>query len=243
MREGLINIDSLTAYTRDNVPVNVSGTLYYRVTDAYKSCFAVQNSSQAVGNLGTSASRAILGKFEYDEINSDRNVINSALVLSIQKNCEIWGIECTKFEIQDIQPENSEVKRQLELQVHAERSRRENDLNTTASIRTSEGLKEAAILKSEGELITSNNSADAKKYALDTETSARIKLLSDTVVALGGDYKAAVEYLVEMNRVEQLKEIAKGNNNSTYFLPTGLLNDAQKFLSSSSLLLEKSNYK
>jgi regulator of protease activity HflC (stomatin/prohibitin superfamily) len=36
-------------------------------------------------------------------------------------NPPAWGITCTKFEIQRFEPENNQVKRQLELQMEAER--------------------------------------------------------------------------------------------------------------------------
>jgi regulator of protease activity HflC (stomatin/prohibitin superfamily) len=79
-----------------------------------------------------------------------------------------WGVECTKFEIQSFQPANREVevrifrwifsthlfyfvsKRQLELQMEAERNRRKQLLDTQAQINVAEGQKQRVILESEG---------------------------------------------------------------------------------------------
>jgi len=42
--------------------------------------------------------------------------------------------------LQDFGPMNDSVARQLEKQMEAERARRENELNTQAKVRTSEGV-------------------------------------------------------------------------------------------------------
>lgn len=61
-----------------------------------------------------------------------------------------WGAECTKFEIQLFEPQNAQIKRQLELQMEAERRRRQQELDTRANINIAEGAKQSAILHSEG---------------------------------------------------------------------------------------------
>jgi regulator of protease activity HflC (stomatin/prohibitin superfamily) len=227
MREGFIPVHGLNAYTKDNVPVTIVGSLFYRAVDSYKVCFGVTDYIGSTTQLGTSAARAVIGQFEYDNINADRNQINQTSTKTIDDGCAAWGITCTRFEIQDFGPQNDHVKRQLELQVAAERSRRENELNTLAKIRTAEGEKTAAVLKSEGELVAARNLADAEKYRLDTETSARVRLLEETVWAFG-DPTAAAEYLVEMARSEQLRAIAVGPGNTTYFLPANLLSSMDR---------------
>lgn len=79
----------------------------------------------------------------------------------------------------------------------------------------------------QGELTSARNTTDAVKYRLDAETAARTLLIRETVNALNGDHVAAARYLIEMARVEQLKAIANGHNNSTFFLPTELLASLQ----------------
>lgn len=231
MREGLIPVDELHAYTKDNVPVTITGSLFYRATNSYKACFEAQDYYRAVQQLGTSAARAVIGQFEYDDINSDRNAINSSLCKIIDESCSSWGVTCTRFEIQDFRPQNDHVEKQLELQVAAERTRRENDLNTRSKLRTAEGEKEALVLKSEGELAATKNAADANKYRINAETDSRTRLIDETVRALGGNHEIASNYLIEMNKIEQLSAMATGPNNITYFLPTDLLSTIKRFSS------------
>lgn len=217
----------------DNVPVLVTGTLFYRVSDSYKATFAVQDYIGAVRQLGTSAARAVIGKWTYDEINGDRVRLNLSLSQQIQAGGEPWGVSCTRFEIQNIAPENEHVKKQLEKQVAAERQRRENELNVRATVNTAQGERDAAILHAEGErsaliqraegqALADRLKADAAKYTFDTETEAKTRLIKDTVTAFG-DSNLAATYLIEMARTQQLQALAHGPNNATYFLPSDLL--------------------
>lgn len=240
-RECLIPIHSLNAYTKDNVPVTISGALFYQVVDSYKAIFGVQDYVTSVESLGMSAARSVIGRFDYDQINEDRNQINKALTESVHSSCDPWGIICGRFEIQDFKPQNEHVKRQLELQMEEERKRRANELNTQALITTAEGAKRAAVLKSEGELIATKNEAEAryfelvkiadgKKYQLEQEAAAKAILVTAIINAvdpektLTGEKLASLvtDYLMEMNRIDNLRAVANGPNNTTYVLPADL---------------------
>ncbi|KIJ04622.1 hypothetical protein PAXINDRAFT_104093 [Paxillus involutus ATCC 200175] len=116
-RETSIPISDLNGFTSDNVPVLVSGSLFFRVQNAYDACFSVNNFNENVKQIGTSAMRSVVGSFYYDAIISDRNGINDKLRNVIGNSIQSWGIECTRFEIQTFKPSNREVERQLELQM------------------------------------------------------------------------------------------------------------------------------
>lgn len=61
-----------------------------------------------------------------------------------------WGVDCTRFEIQNFRPSNRDVEKQLELQMAAERERRKKILDTQALVNVAEGHKQRVILESEG---------------------------------------------------------------------------------------------
>lgn len=71
------------------------------------------------------------------------------IILWVSCHSQKWGIECTRFEIQDFRPSNREVEKQLELQMQAERERRKQILDTQALVNVAEGHKQRAILESE----------------------------------------------------------------------------------------------
>ncbi|KAF8650695.1 hypothetical protein AX16_005069 [Volvariella volvacea WC 439] len=236
LRESSILIPNLPGYTSDNVPVTCSGSLFYKITDGYKSCFEVSDVQENIRNTGMSAVRSILGQFTYDQVISDRNEINTTLNKVIGNSIANWGVECSRFEIQTFQPANREVERQLELQMEAERHRRKQLLDTQAQINVAEGQKQRVILESEGHLAAKTNEADATYKVLIREAEARqqqavmeaqavASQIEDIARSIAenkdavkqSDREKALQLLVELKRLEQLKAIASSSNNSTYF--------------------------
>lgn len=232
MRECSINIMDLHAYTKDNVPVNITGTLFYQISDSYKACFHAQNVVRQIGEIGTSASRSIIGTMDYDEIISDRNSINMHLTQKIGKSCNHWGVDCTKFEIQEFKPQNRDVELQLERQMKEERERRAQILNTEANVNIAEGQKRATILASEADLVASMNKAealyvieqrkaDAVRYSKEQESlgmATQLYNVSDAVSNMRENEKT-IEFLIEQLKLHNLSSIASGPNNSVYVLP------------------------
>jgi hypothetical protein len=102
LRETSCSISDLSGFTSDNVPVVVSGSLFWRVHDSYKACFSVEDYEKNVKAVGTSAMRSVVGYFSYDEVIGDRNKINAKLHEVIGRGIEDWGIACTRFEIQNV---------------------------------------------------------------------------------------------------------------------------------------------
>ncbi|PPQ89618.1 hypothetical protein CVT25_012535 [Psilocybe cyanescens] len=238
VRESSVNIPNLPGYTADNVPVLCSGSLFYRINDSYKACFAVSEVEKNVQNIGTSAMRSVLGSFSYDQVIADRNDLNRKLNVTIGNSISNWGVECTRFEVQSFQPANREVERQLELQMEAERNRRKQLLDTQAQINIAEGQKQRVILESEGHLEAKSNEADAKYKTVFREAEARQQqalmesaALSQQVENIARSLapnsnkeeitpehrKLALATLVELKRLEQLRAIAESRSNSTYF--------------------------
>ncbi|KAF8832600.1 hypothetical protein HHX47_DHR1001433 [Lentinula edodes] len=169
-----------------------------------------------IKNTGTSAMRAVLGRFSYDQVISDRNGLNEQLNSVI----------------------GNTIARQLELQMEAERNRRKQLLDTQAQINIAEGQKQRVILESEGHLEAKSNEADAKYKTVVREAEARqqqsimeasalAEQVSKLALSISGavdeahvqssDQRRALDALVELRRLEQLKAIAKGSGTSTYF--------------------------
>lgn len=222
MRENMIKTPDLAAYTKDNVPVTVSGTLFYRPVDAEKACYEVTNYKNAVAAVGESSFRATVGRFDFDQVIANRNALNKELVSVIGNTLDKWGVTCSRCEVQHFGPQNKEVAAQLEKQMEAERRRRENELNTQAAIRTAEGHKANAILESEGELTAARNRADALKYTMETEAKALADQI-EQIAKVTGSPTSAQATLLELKRLEHLREIARGQNRIYFMDPKGAL--------------------
>jgi regulator of protease activity HflC (stomatin/prohibitin superfamily) len=229
MREVGLTVEKIDAYTKDNVPVQLSAVLFYQVTNAYKACFGVTDYRSGIRSVGTSSLRSIVGQFEYDQIIGDRNKLNKEWLHVVGDSVEHWGLKTTKAEIQSFGPLDASVAKTLEKQMDAERDRRQQELNTRAKINISEGEKQSAILHSEGQLIAAKNLADAallaaqreaegQKYTIEQETLALTTQLETISKQLNNDYYLAVQYLLARRRFDELQAIANGQNNATYFI-------------------------
>lgn len=231
MKESSIHIEKLNAYTKDNVSVSISGSLFYQVTNSYDACFKIQDYKQNIVNLGSSAMRSIVGLFQYDEIIADRKQINIQLSEAIGSASTNWGVKTIRFEIQSFVPANKDVEHQLEKQLEAERNRRKQILDTEANINVAEGEKRRIVLESEGRLIAAKNEADAhytkvqkeadgQKYHMEQETLA-MKVQLQTLTDILGSSEAASQFLIEQQKLKHLQTMANGPNNNTYFVPDG----------------------
>ena len=228
LREQSEYMDNLMCHTGDNVPIIVSGTLFFKVNDAEKACFEIYNYNASVRSVGMSVARATIGKFSYDQLISQRNQINNELIKTIGDSIKKWGVECTKFEIGQFAPKDSSVASFLQKQVEAERSRRENELNTLARIRTAEGERDKEKLVADGLLYATRAKADSEAYSLETIAKAtaeslnlQINSVRQTLPKLSDT--EIVTYLIEKQRLEHLRSIASSPNNNTYFFdPKGI---------------------
>lgn len=234
MREQSIPILDLQCFTSDNVPVIMQGSLFFQVNNSKDALFNVYNYMENIHSIGTSSMRSIIGTLEYDYINGDRNEINKKLQEIIGNSIKDWGINCTRFEIQQFSPSNPEIRRALEKQMEAERSRREQLLNTEASVNIADGSKRTIILKSEGDLQAQKNKAEgdyikivkeseAHKEALRLESEGLAIQLDKISSVLNNDSLLATKLLMELKRIDQFSKIASGNNNTIYFAKDGNL--------------------
>jgi regulator of protease activity HflC (stomatin/prohibitin superfamily) len=241
LRECFIPVDSLSGCTKDNVPIFINGSLFYKVFDPHEACYNVLDFSGSVKQVGMSSMRAVMGQFDYDTIIRDRNGLNSALTDVIGDTIKGWGASCTRFEIGAFWPQHEAVSQQLQLQLEAERKRRENILNTQARVHTSEGEKQSAILRSEGESVSQQNAAqgeyvtaqkkaDAEKYAINAATEAMVNQLEEIAKVFGGDKAQAANFILEKQRLEHLSQLARSPN-KVYFSDTNTMLPRARVLS------------
>lgn len=127
--------------TKDNVSVDVSAVAYYRVVDPIKSLVAIENIMSAINQIAQTSMRNIVGRFQLDEILSERDAINAEIAKVLDKHTENWGVVVSIVEIKDIElPEG--MQRAMAKQAEAEREKR------------------AKIIAAEGEFLASQKLAD-----------------------------------------------------------------------------------
>ncbi len=129
--------------TKDNVSVDISAVAYFQITDAIKSIVAIENVRQAIDQIAQTTVRNIVGRFQLDEVLSERDAINKEIRIVLDAHTEPWGVVVSLVEIKDIElPEN--MQRAMAKQAEAEREKRSKIIAAEGELLASEKLGQAA---------------------------------------------------------------------------------------------------
>ena len=210
---------NISVITKDNVEVNLEATVFYRIIDASRSVYRIQDVDGALDTAATSIVRSAAGRLELDELQSSRESMNQEIEREMQNAAEVWGIEITRTEITDviIDEQTKEAQRQ---QLNAERERR-------AAIAKAEGSKRSIELEAEAKYFQAQKEAEAIKVTADAEAYAvKVKAEADAeqtrviASAIKDNGQPAINFEVMKRQVEALSEIASSNSSKTVIMPT-----------------------
>ena len=153
LKEQVLEVNSQTAITRDNVKINIDGIMYFKITDPIRASYEVAQPIKAISLLAQTSMRSEIGKIDLDRTFEERESLNANIKEALNEASSKWGIECMRYEIKDIKPPQ-EIQRSMELQAESERIKRSKILNSEgerqAKINIAEGLKESQILEGQG---------------------------------------------------------------------------------------------
>mgnify|MGYP001580056618 CR=1 FL=1 len=129
--------------TKDNVSVDISAVAYFKIVDAIKSIVAIENVRQAIDQIAQTTVRNIVGRFQLDEVLSERDTINKEIRAVLDTHTEPWGVVVELVEIKDIElPEN--MQRAMAKQAEAEREKRSKIIAAEGELLAAEKLGQAA---------------------------------------------------------------------------------------------------
>ncbi|MEK7203390.1 MAG: slipin family protein [Patescibacteria group bacterium] len=129
--------------TKDNVSVDISAVAYFKIVDAIKSIVAIENVRQAIDQIAQTTIRNIVGRFQLDEVLSERDTINKEIRAVLDTHTEPWGVVVELVEIKDIElPEN--MQRAMAKQAEAEREKRAKIIAAEGELLASEKLGQAS---------------------------------------------------------------------------------------------------
>ncbi|GAD05463.1 SPFH/Band 7/PHB domain protein [Porphyromonas crevioricanis] len=222
LRETVYDFPKQNVITRDNVVTEINAILYFQIVDPIRAVYEIQNLPDAIEKLTQTSLRNVIGEMDLDETLTSRDTINSKLREILDEATNKWGVKVNRVELQDINPPR-DIRDAMEKQMRAERDKR-------AQILQAEGQKEAVIRESEGKMQESINHAEGEKRAkvLRAEAEAEAQILvakaeaeaiRQVAAAVSGSGSDPAQYLIAMRYIDTLKDINKGNNTKTVYMP------------------------
>jgi regulator of protease activity HflC (stomatin/prohibitin superfamily) len=143
LRTVVMDVPPQDVITKDNVSIKVNAVVYFRVVQPDKAIVEVENFLFATSQLSQTTLRSILGQSELDELLAQRDKINAALQIIIDRSTEPWGIKVSDVEVKHIDLP-VEMQRAMAKQAEAERERRAKVIHAEGEFQASQKLADAA---------------------------------------------------------------------------------------------------
>lgn len=224
LKETAVDVPPQMCITKDNIAVEVDGVLYLQVMDPVKASYGIEDFLFASTQLAQTTMRSEIGKLELDKTFEEREAINGAIIMAVDKASDPWGVKVTRYEIKNIHPPQT-VRDALEKQMRAEREKRaaiaESEGERQSKINVAEGEKQQNIALSEGEKMKRINEAEGRAREIElvaTATAQGIREIASAIQDPGG--ADAVNLRVAEQYIKEFGNLAKENN--TVILPTDL---------------------
>ena len=203
--------DPINAITHDNVSISIQLAILYRIVDASKTMYRIENLQLGIKTIINGTVRSVIGKTDLDGVQSNRKHIAEEINNELQQVADEWGIKLTRVEVTEVEVDDA-TKDAMQIQLNAERKRR-------GAVTLAEGEKQAAQLHAEAQLYTAQKQAEAKKILADAEAYAVTAV--SRAISEGG--ASAVEFEIKKIQAEAIKELAQGNNSKIIMLPSDVL--------------------
>ncbi len=226
LKEQAIDVPTQPCFTQDNVKIEVDGVLYFKVTDPKKASYGILDYRYATIQLAQTMMRSVIGKLEMDRTFEEREQINGAILRNIDQATDPWGVQITRYEIQNIRVPGNILK-SMEMQLTAEREKRAviaRSLGEMESrINYSAGVMEEAINRSEGIKEKLENEAEGRAAEIRALSHATAESLGRVARALeteAGD--AALVMRISEQYIGELNKLARSD--TKLMLPMDLTN-------------------
>lgn len=159
--EKMVDVEPQKVITKDSLNAEVDALVYYKVKDAQKALYNIEDHEDQLVALARTTIRSVLGKMTLTEANEKRADINVQVGEILEKETATYGVDVLRVEIQKIDPPadvqasmNSIIKaeqQKIAAKNLAEAAEIEADGLMRAEIKKAEGVKKSHVLKAEGQ--------------------------------------------------------------------------------------------
>ena len=233
--ENQLPTDEISTITLDNVKIEMYLEILWRIVEAEKTVYRIGGArsedadntrvERAINTTVVGVVRSVIGRTEFDAVQSNRSQIVEAVEKELKLVTEEWGVVISRVEITEIKVDE-DTRKAMQLQINAERERR-------ALVRQAEGRKEAAQLAADAELYTAQKRAEAKKTLAEAEAYA-VSVVAKSIADGGAP---AVEFEVKKIQAQAVESIGTNKSSKIVLLPSDVLDSfgklASKFLNKS----------
>jgi regulator of protease activity HflC (stomatin/prohibitin superfamily) len=192
LRTIVLDVPTQDVISRDNVSVQVSAVIYFRVVDPEKAIIQIENRVDATSQLAQTTLRSVLGRHELDDMLSERDKLNADIQEILDKASEAWGIKVTNVEIKHVDL-NETMIRAIAAQAEAERSRR------------------AKVIHAEGEFQASQKLAEAAKVLAAQPQALQLRYLQTLADISSEKNSQTIVFPVPIDLISSVKEAFKNN--------------------------------
>lgn len=189
MRIRTIDIEKQQVMTKDNVPINVNGVVFFKVHKVDDAVIKVQDYEYAISQYAQTALRDVIGGMTLDTVLVERQKIGDEIRKIVDKETEQWGLDVQVIKLQDIEVPD-DLKRIMSRQAAAEREKR------------------AVVIKSEGDRDAAKNLAAAAHVMAKSKGAMQLRTLQ-TLDGLGPTASNTVVMALPVEVMEFFQKLSK----------------------------------
>jgi regulator of protease activity HflC (stomatin/prohibitin superfamily) len=188
MRVRTLDIPKQQVMTKDNVPIDVNGVVFFKVIKVEDAIIKVQNYEYAIAQYAQTALRDVIGGMTLDTLLTERQHVGDEIRKIVDKETDQWGLDVQVIKLQDIEVPD-DLKRIMSRQAAAEREKRAN------------------IIKSEGDRDAAKNLASAADTMSKSQGAMQLRTLQ-TLDGLGPTASNTVVLALPVEVFEFMKNMA-----------------------------------
>ena len=241
IRERVVSFPPQPVITEDNLTLSIDTVVYFQVTNPRSAVYEIDDYIAGVEQLTITTLRNVVGGMTLEETLTSRDSINGQLRGVLDEATGRWGLRVARVELKSIMPPPS-IQESMEKQMKADREKRATILaaegqresaiktaegNKQSQILAAEGAKQAAILGAEADRQSRILRAQGDRAAVYLQAQDEAKAIEKTFAAVKSS-KPTPEVLA-YQYLQQIPEMAKGEANKVWVLPTDFGSALQGF--------------